>query len=219
VNGNDHYTVVGVVRDMKQRDLKGKAERRFYLPLLQSDDRISAFNFEIRTLGDAALVIPAVRRELQAFNPNLKIAGLAPVRVLIDRSISQERLIAQLSGFFGVLALLLASNGVYGVMSYAMSRRANEIGIRMALGANRFDVVGMVLRETLVLVAAGFAIGFPVALVATRLISSTLVGLSGTDPATLAVSALVMLGMAMIAGFIPAQRAARIDPAVTLRQD
>jgi predicted permease len=219
VNGNDRYTVVGVVRDMKERDLKGKAERRFYLPLLQSDDRISAFNFEIRTRGDAAMVVPAVRRELHAFNPNLKIAGLAPVRVLIDRSISQERLIAQLTGFFGVLALLLASNGVYGVMSYAMSRRANEIGIRMALGANRFDVIGMVLRETLVLAAAGFAIGFPAALVATQLISSTLVGLSGTDPATLAISALVMLAMALFAGFIPAQRAARIDPAVTLRRD
>jgi predicted permease len=219
VNGNDRYTVVGVVRDMKQRDLKGKAERRFYLPFLQSDDRISAFNFEIRTRGDAAVVVPAVRRELHAFNPNLKVASLAPVRVLIDRSIGQERLIAQLSGFFGVLALLLAANGVYGVMSYAMSRRANEIGIRMALGANRLDVIGMVLRETLVLVAAGFAIGFPMVLVATQLISSTLVGLSGTDPATLATAALVMLAMALFAGFIPAQRAARIDPTVALRQD
>jgi predicted permease len=219
LNGNDRYTVVGVVRDMKERDLRGKAERRFYLPLLQSDDRISAFNFEIRTRGDAALVAPAVRREMHAFNPHLKVAGLAPVRVLIDRSISQERLIAQLSGFFGVLALLLAANGVYGVMSYAMSRRANEIGIRMALGADRLDVIRMVLRETLALVAVGFAIGFPLALAATRLISSTLVGLSATDPATLTLATLVMLAMALLAGFIPAQRAARIDPAVTLRQN
>lgn len=219
VNGKDRYTIVGVVKDMKERDLKNTTERRFYIPMLQSADLISDFNFEIRTRNDATSMVSAVRHEMQAFNPNLKILSLEPISVLIDRSISEERLIAELSGFFSLLALLLAANGVYGVTSYAMSLRANEIGIRMALGASRFSVIRMVLSETLTLVLLGIAIGLPGALVATRLVAARLVGLSATDPIALTTATLVMLAIAMFASFIPAQNAARMDPWITLRQE
>ncbi len=130
---------------MKERDLKRKTERRFYVPLFQETGRIDTFNFEIRTRDDAAHMLPAIRREMQSFDRNLKILSLEPVSVLIDRSITEERLIAQLSGFFGILALLLAATGLYGVMAYATSRRVSlQIGLRMALGArpagsNRHD--------------------------------------------------------------------------------
>jgi predicted permease len=218
-NGNDRYTIVGVVKDMKEGELKRQTERRFYIPLYQSTDNIYTFKFEIRTRDHAALMLPAIRRELQSFDRNLKILRLDPVSVLIDRSITEERLIAQLSGFFGILALLLAATGLYGVMAYATSRRTSEIGLRMALGAGRGKVIGMVLRETLVMVIVGIAIGLPATLAATRLLAATLVGLSASDPPTFAVATVLMLLVATFAGLAPAQRAARIDPMAALRQE
>ncbi len=218
-NGGDRAVIVGVARDMKQRNLKAGMERRFYLPLLQSTDRFGAFNLEIRTRDDAARMIPATRRALQSFDRNLRVTSLQTVRVLMDESISADRMMARLAGFFGVLALLLAASGLYGVISYATARRTNEIGVRIALGAGRGTVVRMVLGETLVLAAAGFAIGLPAALLAGRLIGATLVGVSARDPLTFGAASGVMLLAALCAGFIPAERASRIDPMVALRQD
>lgn len=144
--------------------------------------------------------------------------SLEPVTVLIDRSITEEHLIAQLCGFFGVLALLLAATGLYGVMAYATSRRTSEIGIRMAPGAGRAEVIGMVLRETMMLVVAGVAIGLPATFAATRLMGSTLVGLSASDPPTFTIAVLLMPAVAVAAGFAPARRASNIDPMAALRQ-
>jgi ABC-type antimicrobial peptide transport system permease subunit len=219
MNGNDRYTIVGVVKDVKDHKLKGRTDRRFYAPLLQTTDRISPINFEIRTRGDSAPMIPSIRRAMKVFDRNLNLLSIIPVRLAIDESISSERLIAQLCGFFGILALLLAATGLYGVMAYAISRRANEIGLRMALGAGRGSVIWMVLRETIAVVAAGIAIGLPAALVATRLIAAMLEGLSANDPATFGVAIVVMLVMGIVAGFIPAARASRIDPIAAVRQE
>ena len=138
---------------------------------------------------------------------------------LMSRSINDERSIATLTGFFGVLALLLAAAGLYGLISYEISRRVNEIGLRMALGADRGHVTQMVLRETLGLMAAGFALGLPIALAATRLTTSSLVGVSPGDPMTMAGATLVILVVGSAAGFLPARRASRIDPAAALRQE
>jgi predicted permease len=218
-NGGDRYTVVGVVRDSRQRDLKATAERRFYLPLFQASDAIAAFNFTIRTRENGAAMIPAIRRELSAVDPSLKVTSLEPVGTLMSRSISGERSIAQLSGLFGVLALLLAAAGLYGLISYAISRRVHEIGLRMALGADRGHVARMVLRETLALMAAGFALGLPMALAAARLAATSLVGVSAGDPMTMAGATLVILVVGSGAGLIPARRASRIDPAAALRQE
>ncbi len=219
LNGNDRYTIVGVMRDMKERSLKGNTERRFYAPILQTTDPISPFNFEIRTRVTSARIIPSIRREMQAFDRNLKVLSIAPARLLMDESISGEQLIARLCGFFGTLALFLAATGLYGIMAYSTSRRADEIGLRMALGAQQGTVIWMVLRETLVLVGAGIAIGLPAALAATRLIAATLAGVSASDPTTIAVVSLILLIVGVSTGLIPARRASRIDPMAALRQE
>jgi predicted permease len=215
---DQRFTIVGVVRDMRENELKGEAERRLYWPLKRGDP-LAALNFEIRTHSGASAMIPVIRRELRRFDPNLKTTNLQPVGALIDASYSEERLIAELCGFFGALALVLAATGIYGVMAYAMSRRTNEIGLRLALGADRKDVVFMVLRETLLLAIAGIAIGLPAALAATRLIGASLVGLTASDPSTFVAAVLVVLVVAILAGFVPAARAARIDPMSALRQE
>jgi predicted permease len=218
-NGGDRYTIVGVVKDNKQRDLKGKTERRFYIPLLQTTDAIATFNFSIRTRADSASMIPAIRRELHGFDGALKITTTESVRVLMSQTLSGERAIAQLSGLFAVLALALAAAGLYGVTSYATARRTNEIGLRMALGASRGVVIRMVLREALMLMAAGLAIGVPCALIAAQLTSATRVGVSGTDPAVIGGVALIMLIVGVCAAGVPALRAARVDPVAALRQE
>jgi len=211
------FTIVGVVGDMRENELKGKMERRLYWPV-QPGDQV-ALNFEIRTRSRADAMVPVIRRELQEFVPTLKATNLQSVGSLIDASYSDERLIAELCGFFGALALVLAATGIYGVMAYAMSRRTNEIGLRLALGAGRKDVLYMVLRETMLLTVAGIAIGLPAALAATRLIGASLVGLSASDPSTFVIAVLVVLIAAALAGFVPAARAARIDPMSALRQE
>jgi ABC-type antimicrobial peptide transport system permease subunit len=128
-------------------------------------------------------------------------------------------MVAMLSGFFGLLGLALASIGLYGVMAYTVSCRTREIGIRMALGAARRDVLWLVLRETLLLAVAGALIGTPVALAASRLIATQLFGLSAADPLTIAVAVSAILSVAIVAGYLPARRASAVDPTVALRQD
>ena len=219
LNGSDRYTVIGVVKDTKQRDLKTPTLRRFYGPLFQSTDTIQTLNFEIRTRSDAASMIAPIRRETHRFDQNLKISSMDPVSVLMDQDIGGDRLIAKLSGFFGILVLLLAANGLYGVISYTTGRRTNEIGLRMAIGADTRDVVRMVLGETVLLMGAGLAIGLPAASAAARLIAATLAGVGPDDPRTVAAVGLLMLTIGLLAGIIPATRASRIEPMTALRQD
>ncbi len=218
-NGGDRYTVIGVVKDMKERSLKGRTERRFYGPLFQSDDTFKTLNVEVRTLGDAAPMIPAIRREIQSFDPGLQVARIDPVNILIDQDIGADRLIARLSGFFGILVLLLGATGLYGVISYTTGRRTNEIGVRMAIGADRGDVLRMVLKETMLLICAGLVIGLPAAMAASRLIASTLAGVGPNDPLTLVSVTILMLAVGLLAGFVPAARASRVDPLAALRQE
>jgi ABC-type antimicrobial peptide transport system permease subunit len=138
---------------------------------------------------------------------------------LLDRRTQQERLIAQLSSFFGLVALALASIGLYGVLSYAVGRRTNEIGIRMALGARPNEVVWLFLRESLVLIAAGCVIGLAGAAAATRLVTSRLFGVHPTDPATLALATALIAAVALVAGYLPARRASTVDPVNSLRYE
>jgi ABC-type antimicrobial peptide transport system permease subunit len=208
-----------VVKDNRQRDLKGKPERRFYTALLQTVDNMPAFNFAIRTHADATSMIPTIRRELQGLDNTVRASNIESVRVLMSQTLSGERSIAQLSGLFGLLALLLAIAGLYGVTSYATSRRTGEIGVRMALGADRSTVIRMVLRDALMLMAAGLAIGIPVAFVASRLAVANLAGVSPTDPVIVGSALLLMLVAGVCAGLIPAIRASRIDPVKALRQE
>ena len=173
----------------------------------------------VRAAGAPDSVVASVRDEIRAVDKNLIISGIKTVPQLIDQSLILETLLAKLSSFFGVVALLLASLGLYGVMAYSVVRRTKEIGIRMALGAQPNSVRWMVLRDTLGLVIVGVLIGVPTALAATRFISSLLYGLTPTDPITVSVAIIAIVISATLAGFLPARTASRVDPLVALKYE
>jgi ABC-type antimicrobial peptide transport system permease subunit len=163
--------------------------------------------------------VETVRNQLKSFDANVPVYTIRTVNELTERTISQEILIARLSSFFAGLALLLASIGLYGVLSYSVAGRTREIGVRMALGARRSSVLGMILREAGKLVLLGIVIGIPAALLSSRLFSSMLFGLSRTDPVAMAVVIAILAAIALIASFIPARRATKVDPMVALRYE
>jgi ABC-type antimicrobial peptide transport system permease subunit len=163
--------------------------------------------------------VAAIRNVAHSLDPNLPVFDIKTFADHIDESLIRERLITLLSSFFSLIALLLAALGLYGVMANAVARRTREIGVRMALGAQARNVLWLVLRETLFLVAIGIAIGLPVALAATRLIKGFLFSLSANDPLTIALAVSLMLAVAALAGYLPARRATKIDPMMVLRQE
>jgi predicted permease len=214
------FTIVGVARDARDHSLRREIFRRFYLSAQQSLGGFApGMNYEIRTLGDPAAVIQAARLAILAYNPAIPIGRAQPFVEMLDDNMRQERMIAQLSAVFGGLAVLLAAIGIYGVLSYAVAQRTNEIGIRMALGAERGAVVRMVLRETGVLIAIGLAAGVPASLACARLVQSKLFGLKAADPVTLAAAAGIMFVVAIASGYLPARRASRVDPLIALRYE
>jgi ABC-type antimicrobial peptide transport system permease subunit len=173
----------------------------------------------VRGAGDANALIAAVRREVNSLDPNLPVFNVKTFADQIDESVSRERLVALLSSFFGLFALLLASLGLYGVMAYAVARRTREIGIRLALGASAGNVLWLVLRETMLVLIVGIAIGLPAALGAAQLIEGLLFGLTPADPLTIILATLVMIVISAVAGYLPARRASRVDPMVALRYE
>jgi ABC-type antimicrobial peptide transport system permease subunit len=170
-------------------------------------------------VGSPASIVPAVRRALRDIDSQLQVLDLRTMADVVDASLVQERLVSHLASLFSASALLLAALGLYGVMSYRVARRTAEMGIRIALGARQGDVLWLVLREALALAFLGAAIGLPAGLVGTRAISSMLFGLSPSDPATLTLATAVMLAVAALAGYLPARRAARVDPLIALRYE
>src|SRR5262249_45463158 len=169
-------------------------------------------NLVIRYSGSPDAVIPQVRRAITEVNRALPIDRVMSLSEHIGLSLAQQRLVARLATFFGLLALSLACVGLYGVLSYAVARRTNEIGIRMALGARRGNVIWLVLREALALVVAGVAVGLLASLAATQTASTLLFGLRPNDPSTIAAATLLLLKVAALAGYLPARKAARVDP-------
>jgi len=212
--------IVGVVGDTKRRNLREAPERTVYLPLLREDGQ-NAFrsDLEIRTSGDPTRLVGAVRKAVTQADPRVPVAGIKTLSRQVADSLRAEQLVARLVGAFGLLALVLACVGLYGILSQAVATRTNELGIRMALGANRGNVLGMVLREAGILVAVGIGIGIPGALIASRLLTSQLFGVSPFDPLTLAGSALLLSVVAIAAAFVPARRASRIEPMRALRAE
>ena len=177
----------------------------------------------VRVLPDAAGVTSRVREEVQRIDKDMPLFPIYTLAAQMEGVLMRERLVATLSSLFGLLALVLASVGLYGLMAFAVVRRTAEMGIRMALGAARGRVVRMVMREALLLVLIGLAIGVPGAYIVGRLASSQvsglLFGLSATDPATLTAAALALTIVAAVAAYLPAMRAARVDPIVALRTE
>ena len=209
--------VVGVVKNAKYQNLGERPFPAAYFPYTQ---RVQYLNdFEVRYSGNPEVTIAEVRQAVSQIDHSLPLAYTGTLVEQVNRSLAGQSLIAQLSTFFGLLAALLACIGIYGLAAYAVTRRTNEIGVRMALGAEASGVLWMVMRESLTLAALGVAIGIPVSLAAARLIESVLYGLKTTDPATMALAALVMIAVAALAAYLPARRASKVDPMVALRYE
>ena len=212
--------VVGVVKDAKYESPREEGQRMFYLPYQQQLGRLTQnVSFAIRTYGNPKGLESTIRRALSELDPRLPVLRIETVEDQLDALLVPERATATFSLFFGALAALLASIGLYGVMAYNTARRTNEIGIRLALGASRRGVLGMVLKETLGLVACGILLGVPAAIAGGRMISARLFGVGAMDPLTIAAVSLLMICIATLAGFLPALRAAKVDPMVALRHE
>ena len=226
------YEIVGIVADAKYTNPREPVRPMYFRPMTQLNTTIKERTFitaetrslfpnsmTIRYVGDAASLESLVRHTLANINPNLTVIDFKSLDYQVAGNFNQERLITRLTALFGLLALVLASVGLYGITAYSVARRTSEIGVRMALGANRSDVVALVLRAASWQVGLGLAIGIPVALLGGHLMASQLYGVRTYDPITLAAAVVILSVFAAIAGFIPARRAASIEPMNALRTE
>jgi ABC-type antimicrobial peptide transport system permease subunit len=187
--------------------------------MMYMPQRFGGATFELRTAADPRAILPAIREVVAQVSTNLPLFDVKTESEQIDRLLFQERLVARLSSFFALLALVLACVGLYGLLSYEVSRRTREIGIRMTLGAHQGNVLKLVLRQGIVLAIVGAALGMAVALGVTRYLASMLYNVHASDPATMAGVALLLTLVALAACYIPARRATRVDPMVALRHE
>ena len=218
-DGSIDYEIIGVVSNARYSQVRGDFPRTAYLPFTANRGVLRGLYFHVRTAGDPLALASTVRAVVQGLDPSLPIAELDSMSNHIGTSLWQESLFARLTGVFSGLALALACIGLYGTISYGVGRRRSEIAVRMALGARYSQVLWMVLRQALVLAAAGVIVGVPLALWSSRYLGSLLYGLSPRDPVTIALTGLVLIVVASLAGYLPARRAALVDPARALKQD
>ncbi|HEX2269544.1 MAG TPA: ADOP family duplicated permease, partial [Pyrinomonadaceae bacterium] len=215
-NSADEIEVVGVVKDAKYGSLQEQFRPMAFYSYAQQPDTLR--NLVVRVAGSTS-VVPQIRQTIKQVDRNLPVDDVVTLSEHIGRSLVQQKLVARLATFFGLLALLLACVGLYGVMSYGVARRTNEIGIRMALGARASNVLWLVLSEALLLVLIGLVVGVLTSLAVTKTAASLLYELKPNDPLTIALATLLLAGVAALAGYLPARRAARVDPMVALRDE
>jgi predicted permease len=212
--------IVGVAKNARDHRLRGEVPPRFYFPADQGMYGPNEFaNFEIRTAGDPEQMIEAVRKTILSVNEDLPVGNARALVESVDQTNAQPRMVARLCSIFGVMALLLAATGLYGVLSYGVARRTNEIGIRMALGAGKARVIQMILRETGVMIAIGVVAGVIFTAIGVQLVKSSLYGLGALDPMAVVASMAILGVVALVAGYIPAARAARVNPTQALRHE
>jgi putative ABC transport system permease protein len=209
--------IVGVVGDTHHTGLDSEPRTEVFLPHLQ--EPYGSMTYVVRTANASSTLLQAVKGEVWAVNKDLPFASIATIDELVSRSLGERRFNLLLLGSFATIALTLASIGIYGLMSFSTSRRTHEIGVRMALGAQTRDVMKLVLKEGLMLTISGVAFGVAASIALTRLLSSLLFGVSATDPVTFAVISVVLAGVALVACFVPAHRATKVDPMVALRYE
>jgi predicted permease len=209
--------IVGIVGDVRDVSLGQAPGPMMYAPYPQAP--FWSANFVVKTTLSTSAVTAAIRHEVQQMDKDLPVTDVARMPDLIDASVSQQRFRTFLLGLFAAMALVLAAVGIFGVISYSVSRRTNEIGIRVALGASPGSILSMILRETLILAFVGIALGIPCALLASRLVGHLLFGVSANDPITLAVVACGLAVVAALAGLLPARRAMKVDPIIALRYE
>lgn len=216
--GGEPTIIVGLVRDMLHSGMRQRAVPTVYVPPAQVENP-SAPLLLLRAAVPSESLIPALRRELTALDPSLAMVGVRSMRQRIDDSLFLDRLLAVVSGFFGILSLLLAGIGVYGVVAYTVKQRTSEIGIRMALGADRISVFWLVLRQGLALIAVGILLGVPLSFAPARIAAGLLFGIKARDPITMGATAAVLLMAGVLAVVLPARRAMHIDPMEALRYE
>ncbi|HKQ09541.1 MAG TPA: ABC transporter permease [Blastocatellia bacterium] len=218
-------TVVGVVADVKNDDLTAAARQEVYVPLRQREAAIDGMGLErqmsltVRTSGEPLELAKVIRQEVGTLDPNVPVAGVRTMEQILATVTVQPRFNMILLGIFAAVALAMASVGIYGVLSYAVTQRTHEIGIRLALGARQGDVLKMVVSQGMVLALTGMAIGVASSFALTRLMTGLLYGVSATDPMTFAAIALLLAGVALLACYLPARRASKVDPMIALRYE
>ncbi|HWN99727.1 MAG TPA: FtsX-like permease family protein, partial [Blastocatellia bacterium] len=210
--------VVGITQDVKHHDLTEAPLPHFDLASMQRGYDAHT-NIVVRATGRAGDLIPALRSELLAIDASLRVSDIKAMSEQVNNTLAATRLASTLIGVFGIVALLLAAIGLYGVMAYTVSRRTREIGIRMALGAGSGDVLSLVIRQGMLLTAMGVTGGLGAAYVATRVTEGLLYGVSATDSAIFAMVALILSGVSLAACWIPARRATKVDPMIALRYE
>jgi predicted permease len=215
---SNQIEIVGVIGDAKYGGLREQPSPMFYLPLFQKFEE-RPYYVHARMAGNPSVVIAAIRREIQSIDQDISVYDVRTINEVIDRLLQPDRMFAVLASVFGLLALLLTSIGIYGVVAYQITRRTGEVGIRMALGAQRGDVLWMFVRETLLVLAVGAAIGLPAALAAAHLLRNLLFGLEPSDPVTIIWAMVTLVGAGVLAGFLPARRAASLLPMDALRHE
>jgi predicted permease len=218
-NDDNGFEIIGVVKDARYESVKEQPLGAFFVFNGQNPTPDGYGDLIVRTRRRPELLINEIRQAIRIENPDLAISTVRTLSEQVDRSLNTEKLLADLAGFFGIVALLLACTGLYGVVAYSVARRRNEIGIRMALGARPAEVLGAVIRESLTLVALGLALGLPLALACGRLVSHQLYGVTATNPLFMSGSAAVLLATALVASLIPGRRAALLDPLIALREE
>jgi predicted permease len=213
-------TIVGVVKDIKHRLQEEESGAAAFIPYTQAPpDMYGQMNLLVRTALAPSTAVPAIRAAIQSVDKEIPLGDITTQEAEIDEYLGGQRSITTLLTAFAALALLLAAIGLYGTMSYAVGRRTKELGIRIALGAQRAELLQMVLQETLRLVLIGVGVGVPLAIAASRLLAGLLFSVKGSDPLTITAAILTMAGIALLAGFVPARRAMRVDPIVALRYE
>ena len=217
--GGPPVRVIGIARDAKYKSLREESMPMAYLPFLQAKTGRGQMTLLVRSVGNQAALAATVRQEVQKFYPESPLSEIRTLAQQVDASLVQERLIASISGLFAVLALVLAATGLYGILSYSVARRTNEIGVRIALGASRGEVILMVLHEELNMVLLGVAAGVPASLAIARVLSSRLFGIGATDVNTYVGALALLLATALLAGYLPARRATSVDPLTALRYE
>jgi predicted permease len=213
------FRIVGICADARYASLREDPPPVFYLNYRQAPEVDWGMTFAVRTTSPRQTIAPALRRAVQAIDQNLPLVDIRTQQEQIDQLLTNERIFADLTVAFGVLALVLASIGIYGILAYSVSRRTNEIGIRMALGARADQVMRMVLGEASWMTVIGIVVGLGAALALGRVVASLLYGLKASDPTTLAGAAGVLIVVALAASWLPARRAASIDPMKALRHE
>jgi predicted permease len=210
--------IVGVVGDAKYSEIRDEVPRQVYFPYLE-DSSPGGFTAYVRTSGAPEAAFAVAREAVRQLDPNLPVASPRTLEGQLERALSRERLVATMSALFGGLATLLSVVGLYGVMAYTVSRRTREIGVRIALGAGSRDIRWMVIREAMVVAAAGMAVAAPVAWWLSRLVASQLYGVAATDPTTAAGAVALLAVVSLLAGLVPSSRAARVQPTTALRYE